>query len=127
MRSALILALALIPAAPAGAHHSLTAYDASKRVTHEAVVAEFHYTQPHPFMFVEVAGQRWRLEMDNLWELDQIGMKRDTFRPLDRVRVTGSPDRGGRPAMYLRRLERDSDGLVYEQLGMRPSLTIGRD
>ena len=125
MRDIFAMAVLVAAAGPAAAHHSLTANDGSRRVTHDAMVAEFQYTQPHPFLVVEVDGARWRLEMDNLWELEQIGVDRETFRPKDRVKVTGSPDREGRNALYLRRLERARDGLVYEQVGSRPSLTIG--
>jgi hypothetical protein len=111
-------------AAPAQAHHSLTNYDSGRVVELTGEVTEFHYTQPHPFLVIAVAGAAWKLEMDNLWELDAVGVARDTFRPGDRVTVSGSPDRGGARALYLRRLDRSRDRLRYEQVGTSPRLTV---
>ena len=72
------------------------------------------------------ARQIWRLEMDNLHELDEIGISRTTFQPGDRVTVSGDPDRTKPREIYLRRLDRPSDGLRYEQIGSRPRLTLTR-
>ena len=98
---------------------------ASERI--EGVVAEFRFTNPHPFLFVEVETdsgllQVWRLEMDNRFELARIGMTAETFRPGERVVALGSPGRLRPQSLYLRRLDRPSDGLRYEQRGGTPSL-----
>ena len=61
--------------------------------------------------------------MDNLYELDEIGISRTTFKPGERVTVSGWPDRTKPREIYLRRLDRPSDGLRYEQIGTRPRLT----
>jgi hypothetical protein len=116
-------------ASPAAAHHSLTGYDQARRIELAGEVAEFHFTQPHPYLVITVrpaagAAQAWRLEMDNLFELEAIGVTRDTFKPRDRVLVTGGPDRGGARSLYLRRLDRPADGLRYEQVGSTPSLAV---
>ena len=130
MLRAFIAATILAAAVPAQAHHSLTAYDGAREVQLDAVVAEFHYTHPHPYINVRVGSgataKTWRLEMDNLFELDAIGVDRTTFKPGERVQVRGAPARDGGPAMYLRRLDRPQDGLRYEQVGMSPSLTRSR-
>jgi len=121
MRLPLLLLLALL-ATPAAAHHSLAGYDHARRVTLDGVVSEFSFTNPHPFLTIVVGQERWRLEMDNLWELAEIGLTRDSFKPADRVRVSGSPDRTAARSMYLWSLDRASDGLHYEQVGSRPSV-----
>lgn len=114
---------------PAGAHHSIgRVYDGSQEERIEGVVAEFRFTNPHPFLFVEVETetglrQTWRLEMDNRFELTRIGMTAETFRPGERVVARGSPDRIRPQSLYLRRLDRPSDGLRYEQRGGTPSLS----
>ena len=121
-----VIALAA-SAAPASAHHTLTGYDQARPITLEGVVAEFSYTQPHPHLMMRVQAatpQTWRLEMDNLYELDEIGFTKETFKPGDRVRVTGSPGRNGATTMYIRRLDRPKDGLRYEQIGFTPSLSF---
>jgi Family of unknown function (DUF6152) len=119
-------------ASAAQAHHSLSNYDQSRDVRADGVVEEFHFVNPHPFLTIGVtdpAGIRqiWRLEMDNLHELDEIGISRTTFKPGDRVTVIGDPDRTEPRNVYLRRLDRPSDGLRYEQIGLRPRLTRTRE
>ena len=87
---------------------------------------EFSFTQPHPYIILEVGGgsPTWRLEMDNLSELRDVGLTRDSIKPGDKVLVAGNPMRDGRTAMYLRRLDRPSDGLHYEQPGMSPIVSF---
>ena len=125
-----ILTLSLFASA-AQAHHSLSGYDQSRNVSADGVVEEFVFVNPHPVLMIGVtapSGVReiWRLEMDNLYELDEIGISRTTFKPGDRVTVSGNPDRMQPREIYLRRLDRPSDGLHYEQIGSRPQLTRTR-
>jgi hypothetical protein len=112
------------------AHHSISSvYDSSRRVNLEGIVAQFQLINPHPFLFIDVkddAGnaQSWRLEMDNRSELADIGVTPSTFRPGDRVRVSGSLARAQGQQLYLLRLDRAADGFWYEQIGQSPR--IGR-
>jgi hypothetical protein len=66
--------------------------------------------------------ERWRLELDNRWELVDVGMKADTFRAGDTVVARGSAGRDGARAIYVLRLDRAADGLHYEQVGQSPAL-----
>jgi len=115
---------------PVRAHHSIYGiYDRSHPATLEGTVAEFQLINPHPFLFLDVAGasgaaERWRLEMDNRTELADIGVTASTFKPGDRVVVTGSLARTQPRSLYLLRLDRSSDGFWYEQVGSSPR--IGR-
>ena len=117
-----------IASSAAQAHHSLSSvYDSSRQVTVEGIVAEFQLINPHPFLFVEVKDdtgktQSWRLEMDNRSELVGIGVAPATFRPGDRVFVTGSLARAQPHGMYLMRLDRPADGFWYEQVGLSPRI-----
>ena len=122
-----ILALSLLAPA-AQAHHSLSNYDHGRNVSAQGTIEEYHFTNPHPFLMIGVTDpsgvrQIWRLEMDNLHELDEIGISKTTFKFGDRVTVSGNPDRKEPREIYLRRLDRPSDGLRYEQIGSRPRLT----
>ena len=103
-------------------HHSIAGvYDSSRLVTIESVVAEFHFVNPHPFVLVDANGERWKLELDNLSELVEVGMTKDTLRSGDRVVVSGSPSRSKPPqGLYVRKLDRPSDGFRYEQVGTSP-------
>jgi hypothetical protein len=124
----LVFGLALTPAA-IHAHHSIAGvYDTTRQVTIDGTVSEFHFVNPHPYVIVEVKGaegtpQPWKLEMDNLSELVEVGMTNQTFKRGDRVTVTGSPIRPPQSqALYIRKLDRPSDGFQYEQVGSSPRI-----
>jgi hypothetical protein len=127
-----VVAVALVlQGTPAAAHHSISAvYDGSRQQRVEGVVAEFQFVNPHPFVIVVVAGdgaeESWRLEMDNRFELQSIGMTGETLKPGDRVVVTGSLGRLEPRTLYIRRLDRPADGFRYEQVGSRPRIGPGR-
>lgn len=110
------------------AHHSFAnIYDSGQTVTLNGTVREFLFVHPHPFLVVDVlnqAGERqtWRAEMDNRFELEDIGMTAGTFRPGDSVIVSGNPGRSQPLILYLWRLERPADKLRYQQTGGTPSL-----
>ena len=115
----------------AQAHHSLSGYDTGKQVSLEGIVTQFHFVNPHPFVMMEVkdangSAQPWRLEMDNLSELTDVGMTRETLKPGDRVVVRGNPSREKPQSLYLRRLDRPADGFWYEQVGTSPQTGTAR-
>jgi hypothetical protein len=108
------------------AHHTLTSvYDSSKQVTIDGVIAQFQFINPHPFLLLDVKSddgrtRQWRLEMDNRFELADIGMTAETLKPGDRVVVSGSPGRSQSQILYIRKLDRPADGFQYEQVGSSP-------
>jgi len=123
------LALSLLTAQ---AHHSIAGvYDTNQQVSIEGVVAQFAFVNPHPYVTVEVQQasgepQRWKLEMDNLSELVDAGMTRESLKPGDRVVVRGNPVKTKGPNLYIRKLDRPSDGFVYEQVGRSPQIRGGQ-
>jgi hypothetical protein len=125
-----LLWLSVASACAASAHHSFASiYDSSRSVTLDGVVSEFLFIHPHPYLVIDVtqpggARQSWRAEMDNRFELADIGVTGRTFRPGDRVIASGSPGRKESQTLYLMKLERPSDGLRYEQIGATPSIHI---
>jgi hypothetical protein len=126
-RSAIMFAGLLGVTGVAQAHHSIAGvYDSSRAMTVEGVVSQFRFVQPHPFVLVDVrrsgAAEQWQLELDNRWELAEIGFTETTLRPGDRIVVTGSPARREPQHMYVQRLDRPADGFGYEQVGTRPRL-----
>jgi hypothetical protein len=104
-------------------------YDNGRKLTFAARVTEFQFVNPHPYIVVAAApdatgtAQHYRLEMDNRHELIAIGITATTFTPGDEVVVTGSVSRTEPQNLYLWRLERVADGLLYEQIGTRPSIS----
>lgn len=110
------------------AHHSIaTVYDSSRQATIEGVVVSFQFINPHPIVTLKVDAsngktEEWRLEMDNRSELAVIGMTADILRPGDHIIVTGSLARTQANGLYVRRLERPTDGFQYEQVGSSPRI-----
>ena len=124
IRIAIVCAIAVIPVT---AHHSLAEYDSSNRVTIEGVVARFQFINPHPFVNVTVVNEKgkkeeWRLELDNRFELEAIGMTSRTLQPGDHIVVSGMRGRTQLTNLYVRRLDRPADGFWYEQVGSTPRI-----
>ena len=114
---------------PTYAHHSLSEYDIARRITLNAVVREFRFVNPHPFLLVDArvddVAQVWRLELDNRFELLEIGMTSNTFARGDRLVVTGPPGHDQKPILYVRELRRTNDGFRYEQQDSTPRIVVG--
>jgi hypothetical protein len=94
-----VLSLAVVTVAVAGpvhAHHSFGAeYDVNQPVTVSGVVTKIEWTNPHSFVFVDVAEgngsvTNWKFEGYPPNALYRTGWKRDvTMKPGDKVTVTG--------------------------------------
>jgi hypothetical protein len=130
VRVRLLLAFAALSVltVTADAHHSIAGmYDRSRRVTLEGVIAQYQFVNPHPFVVVDVTTngttQSWKAELDNRWELQNVGMTPTTFNAGDRVVVSGSPGRDRTALLYVWRLERPADGFLYEQVGTSPRVS----
>jgi len=111
----------------AAAHHSVAGvYDTRQEATLAGVVVQFQFVYPHPFVILDASRdgstERWTLEMDNRGELAQIGFTDATLKPGDQVSITGSLSRREPRRLYIRRLDRPSDGFAYRQVGNRPQI-----
>ncbi|HVH25229.1 MAG TPA: DUF6152 family protein [Vicinamibacterales bacterium] len=110
----------LTPGTVVYAHHSIAGiYDDSHPVTVEGVVTRFRFVDPHPFLVMEVKDghgkpQRWTMEMDNRWELAELGFRTETLKPGDRLVVLGSLARRQPHSLYIRKLDRPADGFTYQ-------------
>ena len=124
--------IALLLPTAALAHHSISGvYDSGRQVTIDGRVVEFQFVNPHPVLIVaparaEAAAGTWRLEMDNRYELAEIGVTAKTFKPGEHVIATGSAARDESHSLYLMKLHRPADGLRYEQIGYSPHITAGK-
>jgi len=125
--------IALLLPTAALAHHSISGvYDSGRQVTIDGRVVEFQFVNPHPVLIVAPSGgaeadtRPWRLEMDNRYELADIGVTAKTFKPGEHVIATGSAARDESHSLYLMKLHRPADGLRYEQIGYSPQITAGR-
>lgn len=126
MRTSVLPILFLAAASSVAAHHSLTDYELAREAMITVVVREFHFVNPHPYLLADgsssAESRMWRLELDNRWELSEIGMGADTFARGDRLLVSGAPGRDGKATLYVRALERPEDGFKYEQRGSSPRI-----
>jgi len=125
--------IALLLPTAALAHHSISGvYDSGRQVTIDGRVVEFQFVNPHPVLIVAPSGgaeadtRPWRLEMDNRYELADIGVTAKTFKPGEHVIATGSAARDESHSLYLMKLHRPADGLRYEQIGYSPHITAGK-
>jgi hypothetical protein len=91
-------------ALPVFAHHSFPAqYDVEKPITLTGKVTKVEWTNPHIFIYVDVADEKtgavvnWALEMGGPNALLRLGWKRDSLKADDLVTVEGHLARDGSP------------------------------
>jgi len=88
------------------AHHSQAAYtDASGAIMITGVVKKVEFTNPHAFIYVEVAEANgktrvWALELMSIRALKMLGWLSDTVKAGDTITAYGRPAKNGAAAMY---------------------------
>jgi len=89
-------------AIPAIAHHSFAMFDATKTVTIEGKVKEFHWTNPHSWIFVNVPDAEghtleWAVELGSPSGLARQGWVPKTLTPGMNVTLLIRPLKDGKP------------------------------
>ncbi len=114
------LLLSSIPAF-ALAHHSFAMFDQTKKVTHEGVVSEVQWTNPHVWIFVDVkkddgSVEKWGMEFTSKVHLARRNFRQDMVKVGDKVEFTVSPYANGQPGgrFYTIKL---ADGQYYCDVG----------
>jgi Family of unknown function (DUF6152) len=84
----------------ASAHHSYSSFDMTKSIKVTGVVKEFHWTNPHSFIVLEVTDSAGHpvdaiLEANGPGYLVRQGWKRESVRPGDKITATVHPMRDG--------------------------------
>lgn len=88
-----LMAAGLLAAAPLNAHHSFAAeFDASKPLTLQGTVTRVDWTNPHVFLYVDVADRsgkvnNWRIESAAPNGLIREGWVKNSLKPGDRVTI----------------------------------------
>jgi uncharacterized protein DUF6152 len=133
MRSVLRLLAFTVAAASAAAvtayaHHSFGAtYDVNKQIKLSGKMTQFVYRNPHSFVTVDVQdesgkSQRWSLEWGGTAQLANAGVKRDSLKVGDEVRIIANPSRvPGELRALMVNLTRPSDGFSW---GRRPGENV---
>ena len=115
LASAALLGAVMI--APVQAHHSFPAtYVVDQHITIEGTVVQFLFRNPHSFVHVMAPDkngvmQRWAVEWGAGGAIGDAGVKHDTLKPGDKVKITGNPGRN--PADHrirMQSIERPADG-----------------
>jgi hypothetical protein len=104
MRIAVMLyAMTLLAVAgeAAFAHHSFAAFDMKKEMLLIGTVSEVQYTNPHAWLFVDVADakgktQTWAIEAGGSNILLRMGWKKNTIKVGDKIKVRIHPMRDTR-------------------------------
>jgi lysyl-tRNA synthetase class II len=127
-KGVLLLAAAMLAAAPAAeSHHSFAAtYDESETVTITGRMVQFSLRNPHSFVQVEVTDQnggkvRWAVEWAGTAQLRNTGVENDTLRYGDTVEVTGNPGRNPEDHRIRMRTVKRPDGFSW---GERPGEVV---
>ena len=99
----LVTALCTLAATSAFAHHSFTMVDRDRAKLIEGTVVEWHFNSPHAWLYVEAPDAngetiRWGVEGGAPVHIIRQGVKGDSFRLGERVRIVMAPLRDGRPA-----------------------------
>ena len=82
-------------------HHSFAMFDASKTMTLEGTVREFHWTNPHSWIFVMVPDAKgqpaeWAIEMGSPPGLVRQGWEPKTLTPGMKIKVLIRPLKDGK-------------------------------
>jgi hypothetical protein len=102
-----IAALALT-ATTLSAHHSFAAFDMSKEQTITGVVSRFDWTNPHTFIWVDVANDKgvvesWAIEGMSPNYLGRRGWSKNSVKPGDKITVSIRPLKEGKTGgMFIR-------------------------
>ena len=109
--------VALLAGVPAYSHHSFSRfYFEDQSISIEGDLASFDLRSPHAWVHVMVPDQngqmqKYSAEWFNPNRLSRMKVTKDTFKPGDRVIVTGSPSRNvSERTMHLKGIHRPADG-----------------
>ena len=121
MRKLLLIAIAaVLTASTLVAHHSFAAtYETGKSISLQGSIVQFVYRNPHSFVHIDApdasgVSQRWAVEWGGTTQLAQAGVKRDSLKVGDKVKISGRPSRvPGEYRVLMVNLTRPADGFTW--------------
>jgi hypothetical protein len=99
-RVTLLASLVAGAAGVAMAHHSASAFDASKQTTITGTIKKFDWSNPHTWAWIDVPNEQggvdtWGVEGMSPNYLARRGWSRTTLKPGDKITVTVRPMKDG--------------------------------
>jgi hypothetical protein len=114
------VALALLGAAPALAHHSQSSFDRDSVMTLQGEVSRYEWRNPHVYIYIRVGAAEpveWELEGDPTPLMSRNGWAPDTLAPGDAVTFRAHPDRDRKKNRALLISLTTTDGVVLTPRG----------
>lgn len=113
MRNLLLALLLLIPGT-AGAHHGYANFDTSAEVTLKGTVTDFHFTNPHCVIEIDVKDDKgevrnWKAELTSANHLAPKGWTEASVQPGEELSITGYRAKNGAPSLWVNKI-RMADG-----------------
>lgn len=125
IRTAIVGAALALAAGGVLAHHSTAMFDMQHTITIKGTVTQFDWTNPHTFIFMDVASssgevEHWGIEGMSPNYLDRNGWTRHTLKPGDKIDMEIHPLKDGRKGGFCSSVT-FPDGKVMYNLPHRPS------
>ena len=121
-----MLAVALLAAAiPASAHHSAAPFDMTKQITVSGTVEKWVWSNPHSWLYMRVANPDgtqviWGFEAGSAGMMSRNGWSAHDMKEGDKVTVTASPSRNGKPVALLQSVKLASGRVLGGGFGAPP-------
>jgi len=100
--AAVAASLLVAVAIPVAAHHSAAPFDMTRKITISGTVEKWVWSNPHSWLYIRTAKpggaqEIWGFEAGSAGMLARSGWNSSDMKTGDKVTVTASPSRNGRP------------------------------
>ena len=115
------------------AHHSMSAkYDAGRTITIEGTLTEVAWGNPHSWLFLDgkpvdqpnAAVKNWIIEAPSPSRMVRMGWLKDTIKAGYKAKITGHPQRNGKPGLALQSIN-DDHGHAFGEGVRLPNAVAG--
>jgi Family of unknown function (DUF6152) len=104
-----LIAVLVIGAVPALAHHGGAAFDQAKTQTLTGTVTQLDFVNPHVVVWFDVKGAdgtttKWSGWLTAPNKLQRAGWTKNTLKPGDTLTVVGNQQKNGSPVLQIRKI-----------------------
>jgi hypothetical protein len=92
-RALAALALSVLVAGTAWAHHGWSGYDSGKELNVTGTIKESGYEHPHGYIKLETPGKTWNVVLAPPSRMENRGLPRAMLKPGTQATVVGYPNR----------------------------------